>query len=187
MKNFLSILFLFPFLLLQPVYADGVSDTLKIFQGAGESSNYFNSNYGYAVFPTIGKAGVVVGGAYGKGQVYAEKKHVGESSMSQLSVGFQLGAQGYSQIIFFEDQRAFDEFTSGNFEFGATVQAVAITAGASASANTTGNTASASGGKNNASTASGGYHKGMAVFTVAKGGLMYEVSVGGQKFTYTPK
>lgn len=187
MKKLLSTLFILLFLLWQPVFADEISDTLKIFRDAGESAQFFNKNYGYAVFPTIGKAGFVVGGAYGKGQVYAQKKHVGETSMTQVSIGFQLGAQGYSQIIFFEDKRAFEEFTSGNFEFGATAQAVAITAGASASTTTTGSSATASGGKNNATTASGGYHKGMAVFTVAKGGLMYEASIGGQKFSYKAK
>ena len=187
MKKLLSTLFILLFLLWQPVFADEISDTLKVFRDAGESAQFFNKNYGYAVFPTIGKAGFVVGGAYGKGQVYAQKKHVGETSMTQVSVGFQLGAQGYSQIIFFEDKRAFEEFTSGNFEFGATAQAVAITAAASASTTTTGNSATASGGKNNANIASGGYHKGMAVFTVTKGGLMYEASIGGQKFSYKAK
>ncbi|MBP9034665.1 MAG: hypothetical protein KBG29_12270 [Pseudomonadales bacterium] len=104
--------------------------------------------------------------------------------MTQLSIGLQAGAQAYSQIIFFEDKRAFDEFASGSFEFGATATAVAITAGVSASAGTTGAGAGASGGKHDASTTSiGGFHKGMAVFTVAKGGLMYEASIGGQKFS----
>lgn len=187
MKKILSTLFILIFLLWQPVFADDISDTLKIFRDAGESSHFFNKSYGYAVFPTIGKAGIGIGGAYGKGQVYAQKKHVGEVSMTQVSIGFQLGAQGYSQIIFFEDKRAFDEFTGGNFEFGATAQAVAITAGASAGTSTTGSSATASGGKYNATTASGGYHKGMAVFTVAKAGLMYEASIGGQKFKYTSK
>jgi len=107
--------------------------------------------------------------------------------MTQLTVGFQLGGEAYSQIIFFEDQRAFDEFTSGNFEFAATASAVAITAGASAAATTTGSSAGASGGKHDATTKGAGYHKGMAVFTVAKGGLMYEASIGGQKFSYTAK
>ena len=91
-----------------------------------------------------------------------------------------------TQIIFFKDKRAFDEFTRGNFEFGAQAEAVAITAGASAGAFTTGNSATASGGMNNAITR-GGYHKGTAVFTVTKGGLMYEASIGGQKFKYTAK
>ena len=108
------------------------AETIKIFQDAGESGSFFNNSYGYAVFPTIGKAGFVVGGAHGKGRVYAGGKHTGDTALTQLSVGFQAGAQGYSQIIFFEDQRAYDEFTGGNFEFSADASAVAITAGASA-------------------------------------------------------
>ena len=162
------------------------ADTIKIFEQAGESASFFDNSYGYAVFPTIGKAGIGIGGAHGKGRVYAQGKHVGDTSMTQLSIGFQLGAQGYSQIVFFEDQRAFDEFTSGNFEFGAQASAVAITAGVSAGASTAGASAGASGGKHDATTA-GSYHKGMAVFTVAKGGPMYEASLGGQKFSYTAK
>ena len=165
------------------VRADEYDDTVKVFKDAGESGQFFKNSYGYAVFPTIGKAGVGVGGAHGKGRVYAGGKYVGDTSMTQLTVGLQLGGQAFSQIIFFEDKRAFDEFTGGNFEFGAQVTAVAITAGASASATTTGSSAGASGGKHDATTV-GAYHKGMAVFTVAKGGLMYEATVGGQKFTY---
>ncbi len=109
------------------------AETIKIFQDAGASGTFFNNSYGYAVFPTIGKGGIGVGGAYGKGRVYVGGKHVGNTSMSQLSIGFQLGAEAFSQIIFFEDQRAYDEFTSGNFEFSADASATAITAGASAS------------------------------------------------------
>jgi len=164
-------------------------DTIKVFTNAGESGSFFDKSYGYAVFPTIGKGGFGIGGAYGTGRVYADGSYVGDTSMTQVTVGFQLGGQAYSQIIFFEDERALKEFTSGNFEFGAQATAVAITAGASASATTTGTSAGASGGKNDATTTTGGtgFHKGMAVFTVAKGGLMYEASVGGQKFSYTPR
>jgi lipid-binding SYLF domain-containing protein len=168
------------------VWADEYQDTIEIFQKAGESGNFFKSAYGYAVFPTIGKGGMGIGGAHGNGRVYEQGKYVGDSSMTQLTIGFQLGGQAFSQIIFFEDKRAFKEFTTGNFEFGAQVSAVAITAGAQAAATTTGSSAGASGGKNDAKTV-GSYSKGMAIFTVAKGGLMYEASVGGQKFTYTPK
>jgi hypothetical protein len=172
-----------------PASADDYADAIKIFKDAGESGTFFAKSYGYAVFPTVGKGGIGIGGAYGKGQVYAGGNHVGDTSMTQVTVGLQLGGQAYSQIIFFEDQRAFDEFTSGNFEFGAQASAVAITAAASAEATTTGTSAGASGGKHDATTttAGTGYHKGMAVFTVAKGGLMYEASIGGQKFSYTPK
>ena len=165
-------------------WADEYSDTKKMFEDAG-ISDMFNSAYGYALFPTIGKAGFVVGGAYGKGRVYAQGKHIGDTSMTQASIGFQLGGSGFSQIVFFQDKRAFDEFANGNFEFGAEAQATALTAAVGASANTSGSSATASGGKNNAAIGSGGYNKGMATFTITKGGLMYEASIGGQKFSYT--
>jgi lipid-binding SYLF domain-containing protein len=181
----LLVLFLLAFPFTQAL-ADDYADTIKVFREAGESGQFFNNSYGYAVFPTIGKGGMVVGGAHGSGRVYADGKHVGDTSMTQITVGLQLGGQAYSQIIFFQDKRAFDEFTGGNFEFGAQATAVAITAGASAQAGTTGSSAGASGGKHDATT-TGKYYRGMAVFTVAKGGLMYEASIGGQKFSYTPK
>jgi len=107
--------------------------------------------------------------------------------MTQLSAGFQAGGKAYSQIIFFEDKRALDEFEAGSFEFAAGVSAVAVTAGASASARTTGATSGASGGKSDATTDSAGYQKGMAVFTIAKGGLMFAAALAGQKFTYTSR
>jgi lipid-binding SYLF domain-containing protein len=183
----LSLILLMLALPLAGARADEYSDTVKVFQDAGESGKFFAKSYGYALFPTIGKGGIGIGGAYGKGRVYAQGNYVGNASMTQVTIGFQLGGQAYSQIIFFEDKRAFDEFTGGNFEFGAEASAVAITAGASARTGTTGSSAGASGGKYDATTASSGFRKGMAVFTVAKGGLMYEASIGGQKFNYTPK
>ena len=166
--------------------ADDFEDTIKLFRGANESNQFFGKSYGYAVFPTIGKGGFVVGAAHGKGRVFGKGAYVGDSSMTQVTVGAQLGGQAYSQIIFFEDKRAFDQFTSGNFEFGAQATAVAITAGASAQAGTSGPSASASGTQRHAKNV-GRYFNGMAVFTVTKGGLMYEPSIGGQKFDYTPK
>ncbi|MBK9063005.1 MAG: lipid-binding SYLF domain-containing protein [Acidobacteria bacterium] len=162
------------------------AETIKVFKDAGESGQFFDKSYGYAVFANVGKGGLGVGAAHGTGRVYEKGKVVGDVKMNQVSIGAQLGGQSYSEIIFFEDKRAFDEFTSGSFEFGAEVSAVAITAGASASAGSGGSKAGASGGKHDATTA-GGYHKGIAVFTVAKGGLMYQAAVGGQKFKYTPK
>jgi len=161
------------------------AEAIEIFRNAGASGTFFDRSYGFAIFPTIGKAGLGVGGAHGKGRVYVGGQHVGDTALTQLSIGFQAGAQAYSQIIFFEDRRAFDEFSSGSFEFGAEASAVAITAAVSAGASTAGAGASASGGKHDAATV-GSYQKGMAVFTVAKGGLMYEASIGGQKFSYTP-
>jgi lipid-binding SYLF domain-containing protein len=171
---------------LAPALADDYDDTIKVFRNAGQSGKFLGSSYGYAVFPTIGKGGIGIGGAHGSGRVYEKGAHVGDTSMTQITVGLQLGGQAYSQIIFFQDKRSFDEFTSGNFEFGAQASAVAITAGAQAQAGTSGTGAGASGTQSHAGTA-GGYQKGMAVFTVAKGGLMYEASIGGQKFSYKKK
>lgn len=166
---------------------DSYDSALSAFRAASGTEAFFANAYGYALFPTIGKGGIGVGGAHGKGRVYAAGRHVGDSTMTQLTVGFQLGGQAFSQIIFFEDQRAFREFTTGNFEFSAQATAVAITAGVSAEANSGGGVAAgASGGQHNAATSHGGYRKGMAIFTIAKGGLMYEAALGGQKFTYTP-
>ncbi|MDV3239803.1 MAG: hypothetical protein LOY58_13250 [Gammaproteobacteria bacterium] len=126
---------------------------------------FFDKAYGYAVFPTVGKGGIGIGGAYGKGEVYARGRRIGTSSLTQVTIGFQLGGQAYSEIIFFKDKATLDDFTSGNFEFSAQASAVAVTAGASADAD---------------------YSNGVAIFTLAKGGLMYEASVGGQKFSFTP-
>lgn len=168
------------------VYADPYEDTTQLFRNAGESAEFFRHCYGYAVFPTVGKGGLVVGGAYGTGHVYAQGKYTGEASVTQLSVGLQAGGQAYSMIVFFENRTAYDEFTGGSFEFGADVGAVAITAAAEATAGTTGASASASGGKKDAVT-TGRYYKGMAVFTIVKGGAMYQATVAGQKFKFTRK
>ena len=167
-------------------FADDYADTIKVFRGAGVSGQFSNKSYAYAVFPTIGKGGIGIGVAHGSGRSYVKGEHVGDTSMTQVTIGWQLGGQAYSQIIFFEDKRAFDEFTGGNFEFGAQATAVAITAGASAQAGTTGTSAGASGNQKHAKTAAQ-YNKGVVVFTVAKGGLMYEASIGGQKFSYKRK
>jgi len=182
-----TLLLLVTWLPVHGAWADEYTDAITSFKDAGESGAYFANAYGYAVFPTIGKGGIGIGGAHGTGKVYAQGKAIGESKMNQLTVGLQLGGQAFSQIIFFENETALKDFTSGNFEFGAQATAVAITAGASASANTGGGTSTGvSGGKNNATTSSLGYRKGMAIFTVAKGGLMYEATLGGQKYSYKP-
>ena len=127
---------------------------------------FFENAAGYAVFPSVGKGGIVIGGAYGKGLVIVDDMVDGYTSMSQATIGLQLGGQKYAQFIFFRDQVALDHFKRGNFEFGAQASAVAVTAGASADAN---------------------YDSGVVVFTQAGGGLMFEGTVGGQRFTYEAK
>lgn len=174
------------FALTTPAWADKYSDTVARFKKAEVTRPYFTSAYGYAVFPTIGKGGIGVGGAAGKGRVYEGGRFVGESTLVQLSVGFQLGGQAYSQIIFFQDKRAFDEFTNDSFEFGADASAVAITAGANAQAGTTGVSAGVSANEEHAKTIAQ-YYKGFAVMTLAKGGLMYQAALAGQKYVFKRK
>lgn len=185
-KALLSLCVLVIALVTANVRADPYADTIDLFKNAGQSGSFFTNSYGYAVFPTISKGAFVVGGAHGKGRVYERGKYVGDTTITKVSIGLQAGAEAYSQIVFFQDKRALDEFTSGNFEFGAGVSAVVITAAASGEAGTTGANVSASGGKKDATTA-GAYHKGMAVFTIVKGGAMAEASVAGQKYSYTPR
>ena len=160
--------------------------TIDKFKSSAQVKPFFENAYGYAVFPLIGKGGLGVGGAYGQGQVYREGKVTGKTRLVKLSFGFQAGGQGFCEIIFFKDQRAYDEFTSGEFAFDATASAVAITAGAQAQAGSTGGSAGASAGPNSGKQLAADYRKGMAVFTQAIGGLMYEAAIGGQKFSFEP-
>lgn len=122
---------------------------------------FFDKASGYALFPGVGKGGFGIGGARGTGLLKAGGETVAVVTLTQLTVGFQAGGQAYSEFIFFEDDIALKNFRRGNYELGAQVSAVAVTAGVSADAN---------------------FNDGIAIFTVAKVGLMYEATVGGQKF-----
>ncbi|HUM12113.1 MAG TPA: YSC84-related protein [Myxococcaceae bacterium] len=126
---------------------------------------FFSSAVGYVVFPTIAKGGLVVGGAGGDGVLFVGGQPVGRASLGQASVGFQLGGQTYSEIIFFESQSTLSDLKNGHFALAAQASAVALSAGAAASAN---------------------YENGVAIFAATKTGLMGEASVGGQKFGYRP-
>jgi len=167
-----------------PVFADSDAqddkDALKTFMISDVVSKIHKSAYGYAIFPNIGKGGFGIGAAHGSGRVYAGGKKTGDVTMTQISIGFQVGGQAYRQVIYFKDKRAFDDFTSGEFEFSAQADAIAITSSAGASAGSEGTTASA-----NSTQSEAEYHKGMIVFTMGKGGLMYQAALGGQKYNYT--
>ena len=178
MKKLLTSLIAFSFLLTGNIALAWEPDTsdklelavaqslIKAKQQDPTMTKWFESAYAYAVLPRVGKGGIGIGGAHGKGIVIHQDRTVGNTSMTQVTVGFQLGGQVYSQFIMFRDETAFNHFTRGNFEMGAQASAVAITVGASADAN---------------------YDGGVAVFTIAEGGLMFEASIGGQKFKYKPK
>ncbi|MGO9038443.1 MAG: YSC84-related protein [Steroidobacteraceae bacterium] len=164
-------------------YATKDDETIELFKHAGDSAVFFKDCYAYAVFPTIGAGGFIVGGARGKGHVYVHDRLVGDTTMTQLSIGLQAGGQAYSEIIFFQNKRDLDEFESGKFEFDASVDAIAITASASASVGTDRLSSEASREATDATT-NGDYQTGMAVFTIAKGGLMYAANIAGEKFSY---
>jgi lipid-binding SYLF domain-containing protein len=167
-------------------HADSYSNAIEVFKKSSAVQPFFENAYGYAIFPTVGKGGIGIGGAYGKGQVYRGGKVTGTARLYKATIGFQLGGQAFSEIIFFQDKRAYDDFTSGNFEFDAAASAVAITAAAQAKVGTEGVTAGASAGPVTGIQADTSYRKGMAVFVHTKGGLMYEAAIGGQKFSFKP-
>jgi lipid-binding SYLF domain-containing protein len=127
--------------------------------------NLFKNSAGYAIFPNVGKGGIGVGGAAGRGTVYEKGAPVGMAKMAQVTVGAQAGGQAYREVIFFQDKDALDRFMQNKVEFSGQASAIAAKAGASANAN---------------------YRDGVVVFSQEKGGLMLEASLGGQKFTYKP-
>ncbi len=127
---------------------------------------FLESAHGYAVFPTVAKGAIMIGGAQGDGLVYEKGKLIGATTLGQITIGFQLGGQAYRELICFQNKQALDRFKGENFEFDAQASGVAVTAGISFDAS---------------------YEHGVAIFTMAKGGLMYEASIGGQKFSFTPK
>jgi len=144
-----------------------VARTIASFKKADPTmESFFTKSAGYAVFPTVAKGAIGIGAAHGDGEVLQAGTVIGTTTVTQVTIGAQLGGQEYSEIIFFETPESRDSFKSGHFTFAAQASAVAVTAGASANA---------------------GYNNAVAVFTRAKGGLMYEASVGGQKFTYKPR
>ena len=120
---------------------------------------------GYAIFPTVGKGAIGIGGAYGKGELFELGKKVGYCDLTQASIGLALGGQAYSELIVFETEHAINRFKTGNFAFAAQASAVALKSGATGNAK---------------------YADGVAVFSAGEAGLMYEASIGGQKFSFTP-
>jgi lipid-binding SYLF domain-containing protein len=166
------------------VNADSYKQAIENFKSSPQTKVFFEESYGYAVYPNIGKGGIGIGAAHGKGSVYKKNEKIGKRSMTQLSFGFQLGGQVYSQILFFQDKRSFDEFTSGNFEFSAGASAVALTVAAQAQVGTAGINSSQGTDSDSTKHNKAIYHKGMAVLTLTKGGLMYEAALAGQKYSY---
>ncbi len=147
-----------------PEALENANNTIKSYvEKDPELETFFDKAYGYAVFPTIGKGAIGIGGAHGRGTVFEQGNPVGKTSMTQITIGLQFGGQAYSEIIFFENKEVLDLFKTSRYELNAQASAVAVTLGVSADLS---------------------YTDGVVIVTMSKGGLMYEASVGGQKFEY---
>lgn len=149
-----------------PKAEEKAEKTITTYREKNDKMNsFFEDSYGYVVFPSVGKGGIVLGGAHGRGSVYEQGEFIGEAKMTQVTLGFQWGGQAYSEVLFFKDKATLDSFKNSELKFAGQASAVAVTLGASADI---------------------AYENGVAVYTLAKGGLMYEASLGGQKFNYLP-
>jgi lipid-binding SYLF domain-containing protein len=150
-----------------PLAAAGEDDVApvieKLKEKDGRMEDAFEDAHGYAVFPKVGKGGMGLGGARGKGYVYEKGRLIGLSTLTQVTIGLQLGGQVYSEVVFFKDEAALDDFKRGRLKFDAQVSAVALNARAAGDLP---------------------YRDGVAIVTMARGGLMYEASLGGQKFSF---
>ena len=145
---------------------DQVKDAIQLFKSdSTHVAKLFDTAYGYAVLPSVGKGAVGIGAAAGKGQVFEKGTLIGTCRMTQFTIGLQLGGQAYSEVIFFDTKDALDGFKAGELAISAAANAVAAAESASADAR---------------------YKVGVLVYTFAKSGLMFEASVGGQKFKFTP-
>ena len=121
--------------------------------------------YGYAVFPEVGKASLVVGGSYGQGEVFERKKLIGYATISQFTVGVQVGGDTFAELILFENRDSLERFKSGKVEFAANASAVLVRA-ATAKVND--------------------YEQGVKTMAMSSGGMLLEAAIGGQKFTFRP-
>jgi lipid-binding SYLF domain-containing protein len=128
-------------------------------------SDFLKDAYGYAIFPTVGKGGAGIGGAYGHGEAYEQGQLVGYSDLSQATIGLQLGGESFSELVVFQNKSAMESFKAEEYSFSANASAVAATAGAAAASK---------------------YDNGVAVFVKVNGGLMAEAAIGGQKFDFAP-
>jgi len=163
---FVSLAVAVPQALAQEVSSADVKKTIAAFEFKDPTmKERFKSAYAYVVFPNLEKGGVILAAGGGYGQVFERGKAIGTAKVTQVTVGATVGAQNYSEVIFFQDKAALDRFRANKLEFDANASAVVSKSGASSSAD---------------------YRNGVVVFTMAKEGVMVEAAVGGQKFEYTP-
>jgi lipid-binding SYLF domain-containing protein len=169
-KSMLSILLMLSFAVLltacnaEPKSAEGQVDLQA--EASKALGDFRRADAGISRFPNVGKGGLGVGAAAGKGIVYEQGNMIGYARMTQATVGLQAGGQAYSQLILFENKAALDRFTKSEWAMSAQATAVAAASGAGATAK---------------------YKEGVMVFVTGQEGLMAEASIGGQKFKFEPE
>ena len=169
-----------------PLTAHGADDlatkaeqAIQAFKSANPGlTNFFNCSAGFAVFPSVGKGGLIFGGEHGKGLTYEKGRPIGPATLTGVNLGAQIGGQSFSAVIFFETAEALANFKQNNLrcissryhiyvrhEMTTELSAAAFSAGASKDAR---------------------YQDGVALFTLPKTGLMVQATVGSQNIEYKP-
>jgi lipid-binding SYLF domain-containing protein len=93
---------------------------------------------GILLFPTIRKAGFIVGGQHGEGALLKKGKVADYYTSNAVSIGLEAGAQSYSYALFFMTDEALKKFESSDgFEIGGEANVVFVDSGAAAGAGTT--------------------------------------------------
>ena len=121
--------------------------------------------HGYAVFPSVGKAALVVGGSYGRGAVFEKGRMIGYATISQMTIGVQIGGDTFTEILVFHDDKQLDRFKKGHMAFSANASAVLVKAAAAGTTD----------------------FKGVTALAYSSGGMLLELALGGQKFNFNPR
>ena len=135
----------------------------KIKEKIPRSAMYFEEAYGFAILPSITRAAVGFGGAYGKGLVVEGDKLIGKTGFWQFTSGIQLGVNNFSMIVFFKDQESLQYFKERKIQFAGQAGLAIATFGVAGTP---------------------AYNEGVAIITMTRLGLLAEFSYGGIKFTY---
>jgi len=147
-----------------PERVEGVQDAIALFKKKDSTiEQLFASSAGYAVIPNVGEGAFIIGGAHGAGEAFEGGSYIGRVSVSEVSIGAQVGGQSYSQVVFFETAEAFKKLKENSFQFAAEVSAIGVDQGVAKNAK---------------------FKDGVATFVIPKQGLMASAAVGGQKLSF---
>ncbi len=124
----------------------------------------FEKSYGYAVFPSVGRASVAVGVSFGRGIVFEHHLPIGTATITELTLGVQVGGQTFSELMFFPTKHELENLKRGEVAFSANASAVLVKAAASGTTD----------------------FRGVIAKAYSLGGMLLELSLGGQKLNFSP-